>query len=311
MTGSTDEPEYGEEAFIVDEDANVILSRAGLGEARPRAQGPRLRPASARATASPRSWRARRARSVAFFSNLGTCYVCRIHDVPPSTGYGDPVQKLFKLGRRRAHGRGATRSIRARSTCPRRTTTRRARASVRARDHALRPGPPLLAARRTASRRRAQGASSRELNEGDEVIAVLVPPRRRHGPLRLGRGPRARRRGRCSRPCSPAPGKGSIADEDRRRRAPARRRRRQPVGRPLVETEKGSAMSSPATKSSARGPIAAVRSSSAIGSPGSSRPPSPCPSWTRPRSPGALGPGRKVDGQKDGQALRRGAPEVS
>jgi DNA gyrase subunit A len=23
--------------------------------------------------------------------------VCRVHDVPPSTGYGDPVQKLFKL----------------------------------------------------------------------------------------------------------------------------------------------------------------------------------------------------------------------
>jgi DNA gyrase subunit A len=35
--------------------------------------------------------------AVAFFSNLGGCYVCRIHDVPQSTGYGDPVQKLFKL----------------------------------------------------------------------------------------------------------------------------------------------------------------------------------------------------------------------
>jgi DNA gyrase subunit A len=35
--------------------------------------------------------------AVAFFTNLGACYVCRIHDVPASTGYGDPVQKLFKL----------------------------------------------------------------------------------------------------------------------------------------------------------------------------------------------------------------------
>src|SRR5690606_1859533 len=35
--------------------------------------------------------------SVAFFSNFGACYVARVHDVPPSTGYGDPVQKLFKM----------------------------------------------------------------------------------------------------------------------------------------------------------------------------------------------------------------------
>jgi DNA gyrase subunit A len=35
--------------------------------------------------------------SVAFFSSQGSCYVCRLNDVPSSTGYGDPVQKLFKL----------------------------------------------------------------------------------------------------------------------------------------------------------------------------------------------------------------------
>jgi len=34
---------------------------------------------------------------VALFSNYGSCYVCRIADVLPSTGYGDPVQKYFKL----------------------------------------------------------------------------------------------------------------------------------------------------------------------------------------------------------------------
>ena len=33
--------------------------------------------------------------AVAFFSNLGGCYVSRIVDIPPSTGYGDPVQKFF------------------------------------------------------------------------------------------------------------------------------------------------------------------------------------------------------------------------
>jgi DNA gyrase subunit A len=34
---------------------------------------------------------------VAIFSNLGSCYVQRIHDVPASTGYGEPVQKLFNF----------------------------------------------------------------------------------------------------------------------------------------------------------------------------------------------------------------------
>jgi DNA gyrase subunit A len=34
---------------------------------------------------------------VAFFSSYGACYVMRIHDVPATTGYGEPVQKFFKL----------------------------------------------------------------------------------------------------------------------------------------------------------------------------------------------------------------------
>jgi DNA gyrase subunit A len=35
--------------------------------------------------------------NVVFFSSFGSAYVTRINDVPPSTGYGDPVQKLFKF----------------------------------------------------------------------------------------------------------------------------------------------------------------------------------------------------------------------
>jgi DNA gyrase subunit A len=34
---------------------------------------------------------------LAIFSNLGSCYVMRIVDVPASTGYGEPVQKLFNF----------------------------------------------------------------------------------------------------------------------------------------------------------------------------------------------------------------------
>ena len=32
-----------------------------------------------------------------FFTNFGVAYTCRIIDVPASTGYGEPIQKQFKL----------------------------------------------------------------------------------------------------------------------------------------------------------------------------------------------------------------------
>ena len=35
--------------------------------------------------------------TVAFFTSKGHCYVTRIADIPASTGYGDPIQKLFKF----------------------------------------------------------------------------------------------------------------------------------------------------------------------------------------------------------------------
>src|SRR6185369_14163667 len=35
--------------------------------------------------------------TVAFFTNFGSAYVAKIVDIPASTGYGDPVQKLFKF----------------------------------------------------------------------------------------------------------------------------------------------------------------------------------------------------------------------
>ena len=33
----------------------------------------------------------------AFFTNFGVAYTCRLADIPASTGYGEPVQRLFKL----------------------------------------------------------------------------------------------------------------------------------------------------------------------------------------------------------------------
>ena len=34
---------------------------------------------------------------VVFFTNFGAAYTCRIVDVPASTGYGEPIQRLFKF----------------------------------------------------------------------------------------------------------------------------------------------------------------------------------------------------------------------
>ena len=97
IVASVVEPEYGAEDFIVDEDATVILMASGwlkrvgqvkdVNKTRMR-DGDKVLAAVAGSTKS----------CVAFFSNQGACYVTRIHDVPASTGYGEPIQSLFKLG---------------------------------------------------------------------------------------------------------------------------------------------------------------------------------------------------------------------
>jgi len=90
------ETEYDEEAFIVDEDAIILLSRDGwvkragrvgdLSKVRMR-QGDQLLSVLGGNTKYP----------VVFFSNLGSAYTIRINDIPASRGYGDPVQGLFKF----------------------------------------------------------------------------------------------------------------------------------------------------------------------------------------------------------------------
>ncbi len=96
VVGAADEPEYAAEDFIVAEDANVVLSSQGwikrvreikdLSTTRTR-EGDVVLAAIAGSTRA----------SVAFLSNVGGCYVMLIHDVPSTTGYGDPIQKFFKL----------------------------------------------------------------------------------------------------------------------------------------------------------------------------------------------------------------------
>jgi DNA gyrase subunit A len=93
---SADEPEFDPTAYLVDEDANVVLTRDGwvkrvreikdVSSTRTR-EGDEVVAVLAGNTKN----------NLAFFTNFGVAYVARIVDIPASTGYGDPVQKLFKF----------------------------------------------------------------------------------------------------------------------------------------------------------------------------------------------------------------------
>jgi DNA gyrase subunit A len=94
--GGGEDVEFDADAFIVDEEVTVIVSRDGwlkrVREVKD-LSATRLREGDAILLAA----RGGTKESLALFSNLGTCYVMRVNDVPQSTGYGEPVQKLFNL----------------------------------------------------------------------------------------------------------------------------------------------------------------------------------------------------------------------
>jgi DNA gyrase/topoisomerase IV subunit A len=92
----TEEPEFSEEELIVNEDAHVLVTRDGWLKRQKEIKDPaatRLREGDAILGVVAGSTRA----TVVFFSSFGTAYTCRIIDVPATSGYGEPVQKLFKL----------------------------------------------------------------------------------------------------------------------------------------------------------------------------------------------------------------------
>jgi DNA gyrase subunit A len=93
---SEEEIAFTEDDFIVEEDNVVIVSRDGWVKRQKEVRDlstTRLREGDSVLAVLPGSTRA----TVAFFTNLGAAYTSRIIDVPASTGYGEPVQKLFKL----------------------------------------------------------------------------------------------------------------------------------------------------------------------------------------------------------------------
>jgi len=96
IVGAVAEAEFSEADFIVDEDAMVIVTERGwvkrqqsirdLSSTRIK-EGDRVLACLAGSTRA----------SAAFFTSAGHCYVARIAELPASTGYGVPLQQMFKF----------------------------------------------------------------------------------------------------------------------------------------------------------------------------------------------------------------------
>ena len=90
------EQEFTADDFIVEEDNVVIVSRDGWVKRQKEVKDlatTRLREGDSVLAAFAGSTRA----TCVFFSNFGVAYTSRFIDVPASTGYGEPIQKQFKL----------------------------------------------------------------------------------------------------------------------------------------------------------------------------------------------------------------------
>jgi DNA gyrase subunit A len=96
IASDSGEPEYTADDFIVEEDNIVIVSRDGWVKRQKDVRDlstTRLREGDTVLAALAGSTRA----TAVFFTNFGVAYTCRIVDVPASTGYGEPIQRLFKM----------------------------------------------------------------------------------------------------------------------------------------------------------------------------------------------------------------------
>jgi DNA gyrase subunit A len=91
-----EEVEYSADDFIQEEDNVVIVSRDGWVKRQKEVRdlsATRLREGDSVLAVLAGSTRS----SAVFLTNFGVAYTCRIVDVPATTGYGEPIQRLFKF----------------------------------------------------------------------------------------------------------------------------------------------------------------------------------------------------------------------
>jgi DNA gyrase subunit A len=96
MASDEDVLEFNEEAYIVRENTNVVLTRDGWVKRVGRlssVESTRVRDGDAVVAVVPAST----LDNVIFFADDGTAYTMRVNEVPSSSGYGEPITKFFKL----------------------------------------------------------------------------------------------------------------------------------------------------------------------------------------------------------------------
>jgi DNA gyrase subunit A len=96
ITGEAPEEEYTADDFIIDEDAVVIVTRDGWVKRQKEVKDiatTRVREGDAVMAVLAGTTRG----TAIFFTNFGAAYTARVVDLPASTGYGEPIQSLFKF----------------------------------------------------------------------------------------------------------------------------------------------------------------------------------------------------------------------
>lgn len=171
MASEEDVLEFDEEAYIIRENTNVVLTRDGWIKRVGRltsVESTRVREGDEVIAVVPGST----LDHVVFFADDGTAYTMRINEVPPSSGYGEPITKYFRLA-------DQARIVAAISTDPR-FTPPDSPASADAP-----PAPYFLVATRYGYVLRASLAAYRDestrlgrkyvkLEEGDRVVCVAL-----------------------------------------------------------------------------------------------------------------------------------------
>jgi len=97
MAGEADVLDFNEDAYILRENTNVVLTRDGWIKRVGRLtsiESTRVREGDEVVAVVPGST----LDNVIFFTDDGTVYTMRINEVPASSGYGEPIVKFFRLG---------------------------------------------------------------------------------------------------------------------------------------------------------------------------------------------------------------------
>jgi DNA gyrase subunit A len=173
LASGEDVPEFDEEAYIMRENTNVVLTRDGwikrVGKLAS-VEGTRTREGDEVIAVVPGST----LDHVVFFGDDGTAWTMRINEVPSSSGYGEPIGKFFRI-------EDQVKIIAAITTDERFIV-----ASTKPAQKDDPPGPYLLAVTAQGQTLRTPFAAFRvpstkvgrrfiKLNEGDKVVLVTVP----------------------------------------------------------------------------------------------------------------------------------------